>query len=421
MGGDVHRPFLRTWCCPWRIGGLHRKSGLTNQLRPNGPVGLQTHRSLRPTASRNRGGVVDHVFGFGERILCGSRSHRRKKARPIEARPSRIAFLMERAGEDSRVFSSSVSCTDRGRCRSFFRLGRERIAPSSARRATMSSLREGSTSLNQDGLVPVGWDPTDRVPNRSRRSRSFLSSVPAEEIQAYPVPSGGVRYPRRASLPSPPIPPSLPLHYLPNRPRAFEDRVPQSAPRAGISSPSLPPSRSLSPSSSCGRRERQREEREEKWREARLGSISTANNVERGGAAAALLLRATSTRHQTSSWRSRRAYASSAPSTSARNLDPRKEPRKEAPNQAACSAHCVGRRVERNVAPNVAPNVALNVEPSRKHRREETTNVHCGFPTPKHPNGWMDPSQVIVDSIQQVSPSQPSTCSSTWTRSIRTR
>lgn len=241
MGGDVHRPFLRTWCCPWRIGGLHRKSGLTNQLRPNGPVGLQTHRSLRPTASRNRGGVVDHVFGFGERILCGSRSHRRKKARPIEARPSRIAFLMERAGEDSRVFSSSVSCTDRGRCRSFFRLGRERIAPSSARRATMSSLREGSTSLNQDGLVPVGWDPTDRVPNRSRRSRSFLSSVPAEEIQAYPVPSGGVRYPRRASLPSPPIPPSLPLHYLPNRPRAFEDRVPQSAPRAWISSsPSLP-------------------------------------------------------------------------------------------------------------------------------------------------------------------------------------
>ena len=366
---------------------------------------------------------MDRDFGFGERILCGSRSHRRKIARPIEARPSRIAYLMERAGMDSRVFSSSVSCTDRGRCCSFFRLGRERIAPSSARRATISSLREGSTSGKQGGFVPVGWDPTDRVPNRSRRSRSLVSSVPAEEIQAYPVPSGGVRYPRRASLPSPPISPSLPFHSLPNRPHAFEDRVSQSAPQAGISSsPSFP--LVLSPPSlvwSERAREKQRDEWEEKWREARLGSISTANNVERGGAAAALLLRATSTRHQTSSWRSRRAYASSAPSTSARNPDPRKEPRKEAPNQAACSAHCVGRRVERNVAPNVAPNVALNVEPSRKHRREETTNVHCGFPTPKHPNGWMDPSQVIVDSIQQVSPSQPSTCSSTWTRSIRTR
>lgn len=272
--------------------------------------------------------------------------------------------------------------------------------------------------FTQSGWIGSGWVGSNRPCTESEQEVSFVSFVRAR--RGDPGLSCSVGWGALSSSRFPSIPSNPPIS---SSPLSSESTACIRGSRPPIRSPgldlllSLPPSRSLSPSSSCGRRERQREEREEKWREARLGSISTANNVERGGAAAALLLRATSTRHQTSSWRSRRAYASSAPSTSARNLDPRKEPRKEAPNQAACSAHCVGRRVERNVAPNVA----LNVEPSRKHRREETTNVHCGFPTPKHPNGWMDPSQVIVDSIQQVSPSQPSTCSSTWTRSIRTR
>lgn len=134
-----------------------------------------------------------------------------------------------------------------GRCRMFFRVCREGIAPSSARRAAISPVRDGCMSVTQIGFVPIGSDPTDHVPNPGWISPSSLFSVPAEEIQAYPFPSGGVRYPRRVSLPSPPSPGVSPLRILPNPSYAFEDRIPQSAPQAGISSCStLPLSLSLS-------------------------------------------------------------------------------------------------------------------------------------------------------------------------------